>query len=144
MNSEIYSIFIKLVRTGKRVSTAFDRRLKGQEITLTQCEVLLALAESGPIRQTDLADQILVNKATLIPMIERLERQGWIKKQSNADDHRSYFLALTDAGKKCSDQVKGAMKKIARDLSYEMGARNTDALSEILDKIAKTIEGDEK
>lgn len=123
---------------------AFDRKLRNQEITLTQCEVLLILSESGPIRQTDLADRILVNKASLIPMIERLERQGWIKKRSNKDDQRSYFVVLTEAGSKCADQIQASMKAIAKELSGGIGSTEVAALSDILDKISKNLEEEGK
>lgn len=144
MSDELYSTYIKLIRSGKRISTAIDRKLKDRKITLVQGEVILALAESGPARPIDLATQVFVNKASLVPMIERLERQGLVRRQKNKEDHRSHFVALTELGLKRSVMVADAMKEIAEELSKGISRTEVSVLEACLEKIFENIDGDQK
>lgn len=131
---------IKLVRSGKRIGAAFDRKLKEHGITLTQYEVVLALSESGTTRQIDLAEQLFVNRATLIPMLERLEEQGWVRVKPNPDDGRSYWVSLTESGKKQLAQILGTVTGIASELVRGLGGQELRVLSSSLDRILANIE----
>lgn len=140
MHEKSYQGFIALIRSGKRLSTIFDRKLQEHEITLTQCEVILSLADSGSVRQMDLAEQVHVKRNTLVPMLDRLEQQGWIKRQDNPDDQRSFFVVLTESGKKRAVSVRGLISKIATELSQGMTPKETTSAIAYLDKLFKNIE----
>jgi DNA-binding MarR family transcriptional regulator len=60
--------------------------------------LLAHLARSGPIRLSELATAFGVDKSTLTPRAQRLEREGLIARKSDVRDRRAALLQVTRAG----------------------------------------------
>lgn len=58
-----------------------------------------AIGSTGRITPTDLARLLGMPPTTLSGHIERLSRQGIVRRVENPDDRRSYLLELTDEGR---------------------------------------------
>lgn len=61
--------------------------------------------EDGP-RQSELADQLCVQPATLTRMIDRMEKAGYIRRQPDPDDQRVSRVYLTDNGRALQKEIE--------------------------------------
>lgn len=63
-------------------------------------DVLVALlyAPQHQLRLSDLADQVLLSRSGLTRMVDRLEREGYLKRLKSAEDGRGIYAQLTEAG----------------------------------------------
>src|SRR6185436_3450103 len=59
----------------------------------------LAERENPKMRMCDLASTVLLSRSGLTRLVDRLERDGLIVRQSCADDARGQYAVLTDAGR---------------------------------------------
>ena len=66
--------------------TAFDRRVKSLGLTRAQGWVLNHLFRNDGVTQSELADILQVEKATLGRLLDRLETKGWVRRESHADE----------------------------------------------------------
>ncbi|ARC58485.1 Organic hydroperoxide resistance transcriptional regulator [Frondihabitans sp. 762G35] len=87
-----------LAATSRSVIGLYRPILEPLGLTHPQYLVMLALWERSPLRVRDVADALLVDSATLSPLLKRLETSGLISRSRNADDERTLDIALTDAG----------------------------------------------
>jgi DNA-binding MarR family transcriptional regulator len=60
--------------------------------------VMTILAERGAVSQRSLGDLTHVNRTLIVKLVDRLEANGWVARDRNPDDRRSYALRLTAAG----------------------------------------------
>lgn len=67
-------------------------------LTHPQYLVMLALWERSPRRVSDIAEALLLEPATLSPLLKRLELAGLISRERNRDDERALDVRLTAAG----------------------------------------------
>jgi DNA-binding MarR family transcriptional regulator len=68
-------------------------------MTLGDFDVLGRLAESGgTLRMTELADRTLSSRSGMTRRVERLVREGLVRRDSTDEDARGVVVALTDAG----------------------------------------------
>lgn len=76
-----------------------ERRLKGygSEITALQYRVLRQL-EQGRYTIKELSQTLMVEPATLVPVIDTLERHGFVRRERDPHDRRRTPLALTEVG----------------------------------------------
>lgn len=76
-------------------------------LTLSSYAVLQALrsAPEGRLRMADLASQAQLSRSGMTRLVDRLERQGLIKRCSCSDDARGCFAVLTDAGAAEADRA---------------------------------------
>lgn len=93
----------------------------GEETHVREVAILAILDERGPLSQRQLCDLTRINRTIMVKLVDHLESRGWVVRERNPEDRRSYALRLTAAGTQ-------ALKGLRRDLGA--GERLfTDALT---------------
>ncbi len=85
-----------------RVTREIDRRLKADgHIPLDIYDVLVTLEfePTEKLRMSELADRIVFSRSGLTRLIDRLEKQGYVKREACEDDRRGSYAVLTEKGK---------------------------------------------
>ena len=75
--------------------TVFDRRVREMGLTRSQWLVLTRLHRRPGASQTELADMLEVEKASAGRMIDRMERNGWVVRRTDAADRRINRIYLS-------------------------------------------------
>ena len=75
--------------------TTFDRRVRALGFTRSQWWVLNHLFRKDGLTQSELADLLEVEKATLGRLLDRMEQKGWIRREDDAADRRVRRVHLT-------------------------------------------------
>jgi len=78
-------------------SRALNDELRPHGITWRQCQVLGWLALEGRLSQADLAEKIGIEPPTLVGILDRMERDGWISRLPCPDDRRKKLISPTEA-----------------------------------------------
>jgi len=106
----------------KMMQKAFDLELRNKTgINLVQSKVIFALnMQSGPT-QRELADKIGVESPTLVPIIDKMEQDGYVKRKLDSKDRRIKRIYSTakadsmwDSMMECAAQIR---KTAIQDLS---------------------------
>lgn len=91
-----------------RTSCAIDRALEAKfDIGLNEFEILDLVAESSDTacRMKALGERTPMTQSAVSKVVDRLEKAGLLARHSCADDRRSLFLELTDAGRTLHQQA---------------------------------------
>lgn len=89
------------LRAHSKVTRLLDAELTAEcDLPLGSYEVLLHLNEAPDrrLRMTDLADRVLLSRSGLTRLVDRLERDGLLRRESCPSDLRGTNAVLTDAG----------------------------------------------
>jgi len=92
-----------MLRTHAVLTKALDAELDAAHgLPLSSYEVLMHLndAEDQRMRMSDLADLVILSRSGLTRLVDRLEREGLLERQSCASDARGSFASLTAAGRR--------------------------------------------
>ena len=90
-----------MLRAHTALVKALDAELEGAHgLPLTSYEVLLFLAHAPEhrLRMAELADRVLLSRSGMTRMVDRLERDGYLARDTCEDDKRGAFAVLTDRG----------------------------------------------
>jgi DNA-binding MarR family transcriptional regulator len=90
-----------MLRVHSRLVKVLDARLdQDHGLPLTSYEVLVHLSEADGdrMRMCDLAESILLSRSGLTRLVDRLEREGLIVRDTCTSDGRGCFAVLTDEG----------------------------------------------
>lgn len=87
-----------VVAASRSVVGVYKPILEPLGLTHPQYLVMLALWESSPLRVKDLGERLLLDPATLSPLLKRLEQQGLVSRARDTVDERALALRLTDEG----------------------------------------------
>jgi MarR family transcriptional regulator, 2-MHQ and catechol-resistance regulon repressor len=91
-----------LLEVATFVTRRIDEDLRDQVgIDIQTYDALLHTKEAGDagIRMTDLADRVLLTRAGLTALVDRLEDRGLLARQPGRDDRRVKRIVLTPAGR---------------------------------------------
>jgi MarR family transcriptional regulator, transcriptional regulator for hemolysin len=125
--------------------TAFDRRVKSLGLTRSQWWVLNHLFRNDGVTQSELADILEIEKATLGRLLDRLEAKGWVRREGHADDRRAKRVFLTDEVEPALKAMRAAAADLRRDalsgLSTDEQTRFVDALLAIKANLSRPENG---
>ena len=94
-------------------------------LTYPQYLVMLALWEDDGLPVGALGERLALDSGTLTPLLKRLETQGQLSRERDAQDERRVIVRLTPAGRQ--------LKARARRVPQEIGRASGCELSEIVD-----------
>jgi DNA-binding MarR family transcriptional regulator len=94
--------------------------------------VLCLLAERNAISQQDLAEQLGINRTTMVKVIDRLEAAGHVQRVRNSLDRRSYALSLTDGGRSTLADMRQAVRERDGQVTAVLTAAERDRLGRLL------------
>ena len=98
-----------MLRAHAALTKALDAQLELEHgLPLSSYEVLMYLAdaEGERMRMHDLASSVLLSRSGLTRLVDRLEREGLIERESCPTDARGAFAKLTPAGRKKLDAAR--------------------------------------
>ena len=85
-------------------------------LTHPQYLVMLALWERSPRTVRDIGDTLLLDPATLSPLLKRLEVAGLVTRSRNALDDRALDIELTADGRELRSQAEAVPGTIVEKL----------------------------
>jgi MarR family transcriptional regulator, transcriptional regulator for hemolysin len=93
----------------------FDRRVKPLGLTRSQWWVLNHLFRNNGATQSELADVLEIEKATLGRLLDRMEAKGWIRREDHASDRRAKCVYLTEEVEPAMKAMRVAAAELRRD-----------------------------
>ena len=130
-----------LLRAHAALVKALDGELeRAHGLALSSFEVLLRLdaAPARRMRMCDLASSALLSRSGLTRLVDRLERDGYVARDSCADDARGSFAVLTDSGAQIVSEARATHIEAARSHFLDrFSARELDSLRGYLERLAE-------
>ncbi len=111
-------------------------------LTYPQYLVMLALWEADAQSVSSLGDKLALDSGTLTPLLKRLEAQGQLSRERDADDERRVIVRLTDAGRKLKIAARSVPRAIGRASGCELGeiVELTRQLTTVRDALSRHTE----
>lgn len=100
-----YTVGYMLAQVCKLHRQHADSLLNQVELHVGQEMLLNQLWESGGMTQSQLAERMLLQPATVTNMLRRLEREGVVERRDDANDHRISRVYVTAKGEELKDAV---------------------------------------
>ncbi len=105
-------------------------------LRITQFSVLAKLNRFGPMTINALAENMIMDRTTLVRNVLPLERDGLIEIEPSASDRRAKELRLTKAGEKKLRQALSARSHAQDRLETSFGIRRAAELRAMLRAVA--------
>ena len=91
-------IIFQLAKAYQKAHGLFKKRLLPYELTPIQHLILEALWLEDGISQKDIGTRLVLDRATLSGVLDRMSAGGWIIKEQDPDDKRTLRICLTEKG----------------------------------------------
>ena len=93
---------LNIIYTGTMIARAAFRYFQGHKLTDAQFNVLVQLkySDGRALSQAALGRRLVVNKADMTGIIDRLERTGLVVRSAHPNDRRVKMIRMTGEGEK--------------------------------------------
>lgn len=70
------------------------------EISLSWYDVLIEVYEAPEkrLRMNEVAERVVLSRSGLTRLVDRLEEKGYLRRETDAQDRRGFFLCITESG----------------------------------------------
>ncbi|MFL6055208.1 MAG: MarR family winged helix-turn-helix transcriptional regulator [Actinoallomurus sp.] len=108
-----------------------DALLKPYGLTFARYEalVLLTFSRKGALPLSRMGERLMVHPTSVTNTIDRLERQGYVRRRPNPRDGRGVLAEITDSGRDTVERATADL--LAAD--FGMGAYDADDLAEVFE-----------
>lgn len=117
------------------MTRAMNDELGRLGITYRQWEVLCWLSYMGEITQSELAEQMRIEAPTLVGVIDRMERDGWIVRETDPTDRRKKIIRATEKVEPMWEQMVDCAKLVRSRALHEVPTEDVKNAKEVLAKI---------
>jgi DNA-binding MarR family transcriptional regulator len=100
-------------------------------------DVMVHLEETPDgLRMKDLAERILYSKSGLTNVVDRMEKEGLVKRVRPENDRRSILVVLTDAGRKKMEKARRRHRQgLDEHFSSHLADSDVKALTRAFEKL---------
>jgi MarR family 2-MHQ and catechol resistance regulon transcriptional repressor len=120
----------------KKKATEFFRRYSLTDVQFNVMMLLVYQTDSGGgLTQAQLSDMMLVNRADITSLIDRMERDGLVVRTTTDHDRRSNLVKMTSKGKKLFRAVEPFYAQQVRQVISVVSTAEQKQLIESLETI---------
>ena len=130
-----------LHNTSRAWRQALDRRLKFLGVSQASWMTIAVAAKAkGPLSQSELAQRLDVEGATMVAMVDRLVRAGLVVREPSTTDRRVKRVVLTPAGDQLYDRVRAEAAAFRRELLDGIDPKKLLVATELLENLQGIID----
>ena len=138
MDNEIKNVFFDIEMLRRRLIRPFFIKL-GLTVGQGQPRILKELRQHGTMNQKELADACLMDVTTMSRTLDRMEKDGLLKRENNPASRRSWNVLLTDCGHEKADEVIKIFNKVDDVIFKGFSEEEIKMLSSMTDKVENNL-----
>jgi len=130
------SLGMQVILTSKSLERLAEVEMKNRlSLTGSQWKIILALNLSDGLSQKELAEKIYVDGSTLVPIMDKMEREELVERRPDPKDRRNNRIFLTKKSESVVDSIIEIILQV-RKLAYKgLSQEELESARAILKKI---------
>jgi DNA-binding MarR family transcriptional regulator len=131
--------WVKLVRVEQALLARVESELKAHGFPpLTWYDVLLELSREGEgrLRPVELERRLLLPQSNTSRLIDRMEREGLVRREACPSDGRGQWVALTPEGRRLRERMAPVYRDaIGVHVASKLGRAEAETLADLLGRL---------
>jgi DNA-binding MarR family transcriptional regulator len=129
-----------IVNTAHAVRRALNTELAREGITLRQWEVLACLALNEEMSQAEVAERLGIEAPTLVGILDRMERDGWLERINCAHDRRKKRIRGTKKSEQLWARMVGCAHRVRARAISGVTTAEIDAFRSVCTRILTNLD----
>ncbi len=128
-----------LSRVQRKMRALFDARVKERGLTLPRARALMILGRGSQLNQRELADELDIETPTLVRLLDGMEKQGFIERQSVEGDRRAKQIVMTPHGASMAGEVLDLARSLRADVLADISTADMTATVKVFATMSDNI-----
>jgi MarR family transcriptional regulator for hemolysin len=127
--------------TARAWQLKLDQRLKPMGLSQAKWRTLLHLSRAPePLTQTQIAERTGIEEPTLVTLLHRLEKEGWVMRKSSARDRRCKTVHLQPRTERVITRINATALNLRRELIKGISNRDMEVCMRVLNRVRERID----
>ncbi len=128
-------------RDARRLADSIDRRLAPHKMTRVQWSALyyIDLSKDKAMTQRQLADRMGLREPTMVRLIDRMEKNGLLRRESSDQDRRRNHLVLTEKGREVNVKLLQIVEAFKDDTVRGIPEKDLLTFKRVLHQMVKNV-----
>jgi DNA-binding MarR family transcriptional regulator len=126
------SLVFRMVRRKVVMMTLADADV---DIKLLHFEIMRVLKDKGTLHPAKIGEKLLIAKAQMTHLIDKLVELGFVKREMCSDDRRTINITLTDKGRKVLEEQDNLIINAMQENMSSLADEDLEDLSNSLRKL---------
>lgn len=135
----IYLVSMAQNRLQSRLRSALAA--EGVRVTPAQSGILFLLKQKDGLTMTELGKALAIDNATITGLVDRLERDGFLRRNKSASDRRALNISITPDGVDEVNRAKVVVKRVNESIKTGFSAGEIEAFKKMLLNIVRGLGG---
>jgi MarR family transcriptional regulator for hemolysin len=128
-------VTVRISRLARLLRYQMDELIAEHGLTGVQLGLLNRLARTDGLVQAELGRRMAIEPATLTGIVQRLEREGWVRRACDAENRRLQRVWLTDKARQELPELQRLQTRHRRRALAGLSPAEIARLEELLDRI---------
>jgi len=128
-----------LTDSARLLRKLIDRRLQPLGLSRAQWSILAILSNHEGLSQSQISDELEIEKSTVGRLIDQVEKSGWIERRPILGDRRLWSVHLTNQARELIAEVERVILHTRAEMLHGLSAEQQQDLSEILQTVKSNL-----
>lgn len=135
-----HTLVFHLISIAKKLQKGIGFKSAPLLLSYSQASALTVIGSQIETSQKEIATKLHLEPATVVTLIDELEKLKLVKRDSHNDDRRKYDINLTNQGKLKAAQIKKKASKLDHFLRSHLTAKEVKNLQSTLEKLFNSLD----
>lgn len=128
-----------LILAAQGYQKALNDELAPHGITFRQAQVLGCLALEGELSQVALASKMMIEPPTLVGILDRMQRDGWITRIDCPSDRRKKLIRATAGADGAWEKIVCCARRVRARATQGLSPADVQTLIRLLQQVQKNL-----
>ena len=110
------------------------------DLTSAQWKIIAILSIKEGVTQKTIADMAFVEAPTLVPVIDKMEKEGYLTRQSDPKDRRNNLIFMTEKSKDMVDPIIDSVLEVRNIGLDKISKKDMEITKKVLEQIRTNTE----
>ena len=135
-----HTIVFHTINVAKKMRKAIGLKLGNPPFSYSQSSALLAIDSQKEISQREIASRLHLQPASVVSLIDELERLKLVLRKPTSSDRRKYNITLTPEGKILADKIRREASQLENFLREKLGSNDAEKFFLTIENISLYID----
>jgi DNA-binding MarR family transcriptional regulator len=126
------SFLSPLHKASRQISVYLETHTQELGVSPIEGHVLTFLRSYAPTPIGELVRVFGIKQSTFTSMLDRLEEAGFIRREINRDDRRSFMIHISDAGRELAERLNGRLEALEASIRERVSPRDVEGFHAVM------------
>jgi DNA-binding MarR family transcriptional regulator len=126
------SFLSPLHKASRQISVYLETHTQELGVSPIEGHVLTFLRSYAPTPIGELVRVFGIKQSTFTSMLDRLEEAGFIRREINRDDRRSFMIHISDTGRELAERLNERLEALEASIRERVSARDVEGFHAVM------------